>query len=132
MARTGQYCRWLPHPMAKVVRSRVPFRAARRAVPALRRSRSANPPPPAHDSRHNGDNGRLESRQVSLPDFYEDWQRYFDLYNFAPVPYIRLDPNGVVEEINQAGCQMLAVPSGVILGRPLIVFVGAQSRTAFL
>src|SRR5262245_65320498 len=65
-------------------------------------------------------------------DFYEDWQRYFDLYNFAPVTYVRLDPNGVVEEINQAGCVMLSVPTALILHRPLIVFVAPRSRTDFL
>src|SRR5262245_22609448 len=66
------------------------------------------------------------------PDFYEDWQRYFDLYNFAPVAYIRLDPNGVVGEINHAGCQILGVRAAVIVGRPLIGLIDAQSRTDFL
>ena len=40
-------------------------------------------------------------------DSHENGQRYFDLYSFAPVTYIRLDQHGVVEEINQAGCQMI-------------------------
>jgi len=65
-------------------------------------------------------------------DFYEDWQRYFDLYNFAPVTYVRLDPNGVVEEINQAGCLMLGAPSSLVLRRPLIVYVARSSRSDFL
>ncbi len=67
-----------------------------------------------------------------LTDFYEDWQRYFDLYNFAPVTYIRLDPHGIVEEINQAGCQMLGATHSTILHRPLIVFMSAPSRKDFL
>jgi len=65
-------------------------------------------------------------------DFHEDWQRYFDLYNFAPVTYVRLDRNGVVEEINRAGCVMLGNSASMILKRPLIVFVAPSSRTDFL
>ena len=66
------------------------------------------------------------------PDFYEDWERYFELYNFAPVPYIRLDRNGVIEEINQAGCQLLSAQQGLLLSRPLLVFLERESRVAFL
>jgi PAS domain S-box-containing protein len=65
-------------------------------------------------------------------DFYEGWQRYFDLYNFAPVTYVRLDRSGVVEEINQAGCELLHTNASVILGRPLIVHVARESRVDFL
>jgi PAS domain S-box-containing protein len=69
---------------------------------------------------------------LSINDFYEDWQRYFDLYNFAPVTYIRLDRNGVVEEINQAGSQMLRATHSAIVHRPLIVYMAPQSRASFL
>jgi PAS domain S-box-containing protein len=74
----------------------------------------------------------IASQPAHVDDFYEDWQRYFDLYNFAPVAYIRLDQNGVVEEINQAGCQMLSSMHSTILRRPLIVFMTSASRTDFL
>jgi PAS domain S-box-containing protein len=70
--------------------------------------------------------------RAAVGDFYEDWQRYFDLYNFAPVTYVLLDPNGVVEELNQAGCQLLGTTMNVVLHRPLIVFVAPASRTDFL
>ena len=79
--------------------------------------------------------GKPEPARLTPPqqaEFYEDWQRYFDLYNFAPVAYIRLDRNGVVEEINQAGIASLEVSPGAIIGRPLIVFVARDSRSDFL
>jgi PAS domain S-box-containing protein len=79
--------------------------------------------------------GKPEPARLTPPpqtEFYEDWQRYFDLYNFAPVAYIRLDRNGVVEEINQAGIASLGVSPGALLGRPLIVFVAQDSRPDFL
>jgi PAS domain S-box-containing protein len=69
---------------------------------------------------------------AQVDDFYEGWQRYFDLYSFAPVAYIRLDSHGVVDEINQAGCHMLGAVHSAILRRPLIAFMVPRSRTDFL
>jgi len=88
-------------------------RTSRQSLPARARKQPAKATPPHSD-------------------FYEDWQRYFDLYNFAPVAYIRLNRYGVVEEINRAGIVSLGVPQGTIMGRPLIVFVAPESRLDFL
>jgi PAS domain S-box-containing protein len=73
-----------------------------------------------------------ESTRAANSDFYEDWQRYLALFNFAPVAYVRLDGNGVIDEINEAGCRLLSAAQGLLLGRPLIVFIERQSRVAFL
>ena len=65
-------------------------------------------------------------------DYYEDWQRYFDLYNFAPVAYVRHDRVGAIVEINEAGCKLLGTSQAVLIGRPMIVFVLRESRLDFL
>src|SRR5262249_36082017 len=62
----------------------------------------------------------------------EDVERYADLYHFAPVAYARLDQHGVVEEINQAGCQLFKRTLSEILSRPMIVLVTKDSRSDFL
>jgi PAS domain S-box-containing protein len=63
---------------------------------------------------------------------HDDWERYFDLYNFAPVPCIRLDRNGVVQEVNRAGCRLLGAQQGLLLSQPLSAFLQRDSRVAFL
>jgi PAS domain S-box-containing protein len=65
-------------------------------------------------------------------DSQPELQRYVDLYQFAPVTYVRLDRYGVIEEINQTGCQMLENSEGNLVGRPLIVYVARESRLDFL
>jgi PAS domain S-box-containing protein len=62
---------------------------------------------------------------------HDDWERYFDLYNFAPMPYLKLDRNGVIEQINAAGYRALGTNQS-LEGRPLVVFVAKEDRTAFL
>lgn len=61
-----------------------------------------------------------------------DVRRYADLYHFAPVAYARLDPNGVIEEINQAGCRLFRRTVSEVLGRPMIVMITKESRSDFL
>src|SRR5262245_35007856 len=45
-----------------------------------------------------------------------DGDRYFELYSFAPVALLWLDRYGVVEEINQQGCVILAAREGIVVG----------------
>jgi PAS domain S-box-containing protein len=66
------------------------------------------------------------------PSSRGDWERYFELYSLAPVALLWLDRNGVIEEINQEGCVVLGAPEATVVGRPLIVFVAAHDRRAFL
>jgi PAS domain S-box-containing protein len=74
----------------------------------------------------------VELTRAADSDVDEDRERYLDLFNFAPVAYVRLDRNGVIDEINQAGCRLLSAPQGLLLSRPLLVFVERQSRVSFL
>ena len=59
-------------------------------------------------------------------------QEYFDLYYSAPVGYVRLDPYGVIEQLNRAACLLFNAAPGELLGRPLLVFVVKRDRPAFL
>lgn len=50
----------------------------------------------------------------------DSWRgRYVELFEFSPVPYFIFSPLGIVEEVNLAGCQMLQVGPGEIVGREL-------------
>src|SRR5215510_4242918 len=71
-------------------------------------------------------------RRITPKPTKEEWERYFEFYNFAPVALMWLDRNGVIEEINHAGCAILCATQAQSLGRPLILFVEAKDRRAFL
>ena len=58
--------------------------------------------------------------------------RYAELYDFAPVPFVALDEYGVVLDINLAALRLLAVDRGRIVRMPLVLQLEPSSRRPFL
>ena len=61
----------------------------------------------------------------------ETGNRYADLYDFAPVGYVTLDPQGLINEINLTGARLLGAPRDTLLQKPFILFVAPGDRQAF-
>ena len=61
----------------------------------------------------------------------ETGNRYADLYDFAPVGYVTLDPHGLIVEVNLTGARLLGAPRNVLLQKPFILFVASGDRQAF-
>ena len=60
-----------------------------------------------------------------------EWQRYLELFQFAPDPYLVTDLAGNILEANQAAAEMLGAPAGRLKGKPLAVFVPEGHRADF-
>jgi len=58
-------------------------------------------------------------------------QRYQELFDFAPVGYLVTDPDGVIQEANQAAAALLGVPQPRLLDRPLTGFIAEEERQSF-
>jgi PAS domain S-box-containing protein len=61
----------------------------------------------------------------------ETGNRYADLYDFAPVGYVTLDPQGLINEVNLTGARLLGVPRDSLLHKPFILFIAPGDRRAF-
>jgi PAS domain S-box-containing protein len=72
---------------------------------------------------------QLRLAQAELEDSHH---RYELLYDEAPVGYMTLDPNGVIEQANLTAAGYLGTSRDGILYRPLLVFVHEEDRAAFL
>src|SRR5881409_419582 len=70
-------------------------------------------------------NAQLAEMQAALE---ESRERYADLYDFAPVPYITLDPYGIIREINLAGAHLLRAERGRLIGIALINYIAPANR----
>jgi PAS domain S-box-containing protein len=55
-------------------------------------------------------------------------QKYYELYDFAPVGYCTVDRSGIIRESNLAGALLLGVDRARLLQRDLADFVGQGSR----
>src|SRR6266699_4940936 len=51
-------------------------------------------------------------------------QRFFDLYDFAPIAYVSFDRAGRIEEANLAATELLGDPRDRLIGRPFAFYVG--------
>jgi PAS domain S-box-containing protein len=58
-------------------------------------------------------------------------QRYVDLYDFAPMPYVSLDRTGKIEEVNLAGVELLGRPRKVLLGSSFGIYIAPEDQGLF-
>jgi PAS domain S-box-containing protein len=61
----------------------------------------------------------------------ESRARYSDLYDFAPVGYLTLDPNGKVLEANLTVSGQLGIERGRLLQKPFQLCIAAEDRQKF-
>jgi two-component system, chemotaxis family, sensor kinase Cph1 len=70
----------------------------------------------------------LKEAQIQLED---SRNKYFDLYNFAPVGYFTLDKKGIILEVNLAGATLLGVERLNLVKRAFIQFIKPDYRNKF-
>ena len=77
---------------------------------------------------------RIQNQQLieSQRLLEESRDRYADLYDLAPVPYVTLCPSGVIREINHIGARMLSLPRARAIDSPLILFIEQGYRRTWL
>jgi PAS domain S-box-containing protein len=66
-------------------------------------------------------NEQLEHQQI----------RFSGIYDLAPIGYLILDQNGLIEEVNNAGLTLLGNLRGRLQGKRLITFVAEEHRDDF-
>ena len=64
-------------------------------------------------------------------DLEDSREKYFDLYDLAPVGYATLSPEGTILEANLTLATRLGVPRAVLVGRPLSRFVDPASANPY-
>jgi PAS domain S-box-containing protein len=56
---------------------------------------------------------------------------YRELFEEAPIGFLRLDPEGAIVEANQAASELLGAPAGELAGRKLPELVAPESQDAY-
>jgi PAS domain S-box-containing protein len=96
-----------------------------------------------HASRKFSGNGAARKngakRSVSVPVFKHPKteleaaiQRYVDLFEFAPIPYVSFDRAGRIEELNLSAAQLFGGSRARLIGEPFAVHVTKEDRVPFL
>jgi PAS domain S-box-containing protein len=58
-------------------------------------------------------------------------ERYSDLYDFAPVGYVTLDGDGIINQVNLSGARLLGLERSRLVGARFGLFVSPEYRPAF-
>lgn len=68
-------------------------------------------------------NEELRRTHIALEEARD---RYMDLYEFAPVGYLTITPEGLISEINVTGSELLAVVRNTAINRRFSTFVSPE------
>jgi PAS domain S-box-containing protein len=68
---------------------------------------------------------------AALEQLVAQRERYRELSESAPAPYLVTDPGEVVRAANLRAVRLLGIPHECLIGRPLVMFVAAEDRQRF-
>ncbi len=71
-----------------------------------------------------------ELRRAQL-EIEKSREKYFDLYDLAPVGYLTLDEKGIISELNLFAAGLLGVERTSLIDKPLHAFIKPESQDAF-
>lgn len=57
--------------------------------------------------------------------------KYYHLYDFAPVGYFTLSEKGIIEEVNLTGAAMIGIERSALIGKPFSRFVLREDQNVF-
>ena len=61
-----------------------------------------------------------------------DWKRYRELYEYAPVPYVTLERNGMILDINLIAARLLGRTRSALIRTPFVGLVQRDDMVRFL
>jgi PAS domain S-box-containing protein len=71
-----------------------------------------------------------ELRHVQI-ELAESRDKYFELYDFAPVGYFTIKEKGIIEQANLTGATLLGIGRQSLIGKPLARFISAEDQDTF-
>jgi PAS domain S-box-containing protein len=72
-----------------------------------------------------------EELKIAREELEGQFEKYSDLYNFAPVGYFTLDDDGTIREVNLTGAKLLGVERSRLAGKPFSSFLSGESQHPF-
>ena len=122
------------------IRSEDPAQLRQRAEARAGQSKTESPPLADHEAKRLVHELEVHQIELEMQNFElrqaeerqgELLEQYTELYDFAPVGYFTLDPEGVIRASNLAGSTLLGLDRSRLIGRSFLPFVAPQYRPAF-
>lgn len=72
-----------------------------------------------------------EELRIAEQELEKSRNRYVNLFDFSPIPYLSLDPGGIIEEVNLRAGKMLGTDRNKLIGKNISAFIPFEERKAF-
>ncbi len=72
-----------------------------------------------------------EELRIAQVELEVSRNKYVNLFDFSPIPYFTLDPDGVIEEVNLSAGKIIGIERKKLIGRNLITFIPTDAREIF-
>ncbi len=72
-----------------------------------------------------------EELRMTEEDLESSRNKYVSLFDFAPIPYFALDPEGIIKEVNVNGAMMLGIDRSKLIERSFLSHVATEDKKIF-
>jgi PAS domain S-box-containing protein len=77
----------------------------------------------------------LEHQNEELRIAHEELEmsrnKYVNLFDFSPIPYFTLDPEGIIKEVNLSASKMFGIDRKKLIGKNFITFIPLEEKDVF-
>lgn len=72
-----------------------------------------------------------EELRIAHEELEQSRNKYVNLFDFSPIPYFTLDPEGMIQEVNLSASKMIGIDRKKLIGKNFINYVSFDERDIF-
>lgn len=72
-----------------------------------------------------------EELRIAHAELEVSRNKYVNLFDFSPIPYFTLDPDGIIREVNLSASKMFEIDRKKLIGKHFITFILSDERDIF-
>ncbi|HSL90071.1 MAG TPA: PAS domain-containing sensor histidine kinase [Ignavibacteriaceae bacterium] len=72
-----------------------------------------------------------EELRIAQEELEQSRNKYVNLFDFSPIPYFTLDPQGIIQEVNLSASKMIGIERKKLIGKNFITYVPFYERDLF-
>ncbi len=75
---------------------------------------------------HQNDELRITQQELEVSR-----NKYVSLFDFSPIPYFTLDPDGIIKEVNLSASKMFGIDRSKLIGKSFITYIPLNEKDIF-
>lgn len=72
-----------------------------------------------------------EELRIAHDELEQSRNKYVNLFDFSPIPYFTLEPEGIIQEVNLSASKMFGIERKKLIGKNFLTFVPFYEKDAF-